>query len=99
MVVDRLATIMGKLSLHMLGSEAWSGATIPVRKVFKRIKTDLEGPPSLWEERQERGLLVDDPEGPELIAFTLPGAGEAPPTAGDDTQQLLLQQLTSPSPA
>mgnify|MGYP003702752039 CR=1 FL=1 len=49
MVVDRLATIMGKLSLHMLGSEAWSGATIPVRKVFKRIKTDLEGPPSLWE--------------------------------------------------
>lgn len=42
---------------------------------------------------------MDDPEGPELIAFTLPGAGEAPPTAGDDTQQLLLQQLTSPSPA
>lgn len=49
MVVDRLATIMGKLSLHVLGSEAWSGATIPVLKVFKRIKTDLEGPPSLWE--------------------------------------------------
>lgn len=42
---------------------------------------------------------MDDPEGPELIAFTLPGAGEAPPTAGDDTHQLLLQQLTSPSPA